>query len=90
MGAVGRRIGLIAALLVGIAGVLLALVPSELWSSCPTFARKGMYWMRDMIDTTPLGGLPIYTLADLARHDGEDESVAILLAMNGDVSTTYL
>ncbi len=72
---------------------------SSLFAACPTFVRRwraqlfggsgsGLWWAEDasqVINVDPVDGLRIFTRAELARYDGSDPALPLLLGMYGDV-----
>lgn len=71
--------------LVALLGILVAVWPSFL-GPCPRFVRQ---WRSGVFgaESVPLddSDLRLYTAAELAQHDGSDESKPILLGMAGEV-----
>jgi membrane-associated progesterone receptor component len=81
------------ALLLGVAGILLALWPSDaLWSSCPAAVRAARTRVWALFGVPGVGGgggdggaARLFTVEELRGYDGSDASRPILLGMAGDV-----
>jgi predicted heme/steroid binding protein len=91
----GNRVFHIAALLVGVLGVLTALWPTSIMGECPWLARQsfGSQLYYRFVALTgggdgkidPASGLQYYTRDELRAYDGTDPDKPLLLAIGGDV-----